>query len=152
MPNIEALKQARRIMVDLKIGFDMRCLNHFKPDCGTAHCLAGWICLDPWFRANTAIGQSTRARENGVVEPAGLDDNREARRADKSLENVHDAAIFAQVQGVLGLDADDRDALLGLNTLASWLYYASEWDVIANIDRLIAGKRAVRYTRSRRVE
>lgn len=25
--------------------------------CGTAHCLAGWLAVDPWFRENTAIGK-----------------------------------------------------------------------------------------------
>jgi len=29
-------------------------------NCGTARCLLGWAIIDPWFRANTPIGEEIR--------------------------------------------------------------------------------------------
>jgi hypothetical protein len=52
---LERLKEARRVMLAVKPGeFDMGSWTGLN-ECGTTHCVGGWLRLDPWFQANTTI-------------------------------------------------------------------------------------------------
>lgn len=52
MPNIEALKQLRRVVENAPDDLlHMRAITE-ESSCGTAHCALGWAEVDPWFQDN----------------------------------------------------------------------------------------------------
>lgn len=57
--NLEALRQLRRVVEAAPDDRWNMCnwSSAAPPGCGTAHCAVGWAAIDPWFRANTRIGE-----------------------------------------------------------------------------------------------
>jgi hypothetical protein len=52
---IERLEQAKRVMLAVKPElFSMNAWTGLN-ECGTTHCVGGWLRLDPWFQENTTI-------------------------------------------------------------------------------------------------
>jgi hypothetical protein len=123
MANVECLRQLRRVVEEAPADrFDMRdfCL---PTSCGTAYCAAGWAAIDPWFRANTRIGEWFRGDAGDLL-------------------YIHPNARFG-LQEIFGLEetATKRLFALGVDCWAPAMKRA----VLANIDRLLAGKRARSY-------
>lgn len=121
--NIEALEQLKRVVADAPEGlFVMNRWSTYRA-CGTAHCAAGWAAVDPWFKRNTDIGRVfVETAEDFVI----MTDDWEVM-----------AAIF-------GITEDDANRLFAYEITSSGAK-ATKADVIANIDRLIAGEAAVSY-------
>lgn len=124
MPNVEALEQLKRVVLDAPD-------DRFRMDsfdvpnaCGTTRCAAGWAADDPWFQENTAIGKSF------PIGPNGLFDFRSAS-----------ASTFEGLREIFDLGDDDISAMFFPN----WRKDITKAEVIANIDLAIAGDRAVPY-------
>lgn len=121
--NIEALKQLRRVVSDAPDDlFHMRAVTE-QSKCGTARCAAGWAIIDPWFQKNTRIN--------------------EAMPADWSNEGLSGANIIEQV---FGLDEGNSERLFAMSAGCNLdAHDITKIEVIANIDRLIAGEDAEEY-------
>jgi hypothetical protein len=133
MPNLEALRQLRRVVEAApdKL-FRMRSVVEPTP-CGTARCALGWCLVDPWFLANTPLGRFADWKSRYM-----RDDEGRGGPADVLYETF-------------GLDRGDAGVLFGVTLTASFSAGAvAKAEVLANIDRVLAGERAVPYAATRR--
>lgn len=127
---IERLQQLRRVVeAATDHRFHMRTFCE-EADCGTAYCAAGWAAIDPWFRENTAMGDIFEVGEEGMLREA---------------DDVYDP--FENLGGVFGISYLDSLNLFGadLSRIYSEPHAVSRAEVIANVDRLIAGEPATPY-------
>ena len=129
MTNAEALRQLRRVVLDApEDRLNMKGFGRMT-ECGAVCCAAGWAALDPWFLANTRIGEvlpiSPNPRFGGSI--FGF-----------SITGPGLPAIF-------GLSLADANALFGLYDNHWNLEDVTRADVVANIDRLLRGEHAVAY-------
>jgi hypothetical protein len=125
MANVECLRQLRRVVETApEDRFEMVMFSGWK-DCGTAHRAAGWAAVDPWFRAHTELGRFFHVDEDrdGMLE---WDDN--------------PTELLGEV---FGLRAGDILRLFGLTL--DWRGMVTKQHVLANIDRLLAGRAALPY-------
>jgi hypothetical protein len=126
--NRERLEQLRRVVLAAPPErFHMRTWCE-KALCGTAYCAAGWAAVDPWFRENTDIERIFRVGHDGMVY----------------------AEIFTPTDGLAKIfdisSADSRNLFGGdLNPTYSDPHGVSQKDVVANIDRILAGLPAEPY-------
>lgn len=124
MPNVETLTQALRVL--RAVPEDRLHMNVVAEiaTCGTACCLAGWICLDPWFREHTEVG-TIPLDEDGL--PPALD----------TLEKVG---------RVLGLNPANTDRLLaGRGGMLHDPHAIKPEEVEDNLLRLLDGQVAQTY-------
>lgn len=132
--NIEALKQLRRVVEAAPDDrFHMRRWSEKAP-CGTAYCAAGWAAIDPWFRENTGIGDIFKLRRYGYLELITCSPF-------FSLARLFDISIY-EAATLFGIGIDPR----------SNPHAVSRAEVIANIDRILAGQKPERYAVLRREE
>lgn len=126
MPNIERLQQLRRVVEAAPDDrLHMRAWSE-RAECGTAYCAAGWAALDPWFQENTPILGVFEITETKMVESLGN-------------SSIDLADLF-------GITSRDASALFATYSLCGIGPHAiSKAEVLANIDRLIAGDSAKRY-------
>jgi hypothetical protein len=108
--------------------------------CGTAYCLAGWMAVDPWFRANTAMGELFDVVKGGLIvrhgEPAPA--HRDFYYAPGNLLDI--------AQAVLGLTHRDATNLFAGNISSGCTPHAvTREEVINNLDRLLADDETVKY-------
>ena len=126
MPNTEALTQLRRVVEAAPEElFHMRAVVEHV-DCGTARCALGWAIIDPWFQANTRINEAL---------PADYDRQMYlGYRTERVLCEIFD------------IDEKDTRYLFAAH-LSVYVdpHAVPRRTVLANIDRLLAGKRAVKY-------
>ena len=127
MPNTEALTQLRRVVEAAPEElFHMRAVVEHV-DCGTARCALGWAIIDPWFQANTRINEAL---------PADYD--RQQYLTDDGTEGV--------LCEIFDIDEEDTSYLFAADLSVRVDPHAvPRRTVLANIDRLLAGKRAVKY-------
>lgn len=123
----ERLRQLRRVIEAADPDrLHMRAWSEKAP-CGTAYCAAGWAAIDPWFQANTSIGEIFVPKPSGHL---GV-------RADDP---------FRPLANLFDLTPNDSTNLFG-----GGVYYdcdphaVTKDEVIANIDRLLAGEHAKTY-------
>lgn len=122
MPNIERLEQLKRVVRDAPDHlFGMAWVDD-DTDCGTVRCAWGWASVDPWFRQNTDIDERGFA---GADDLFGI--------SWESAESLFCPDYLAQ----------DREE--STEEYARWANSIAKAEVIANIDRVIAGKRPVAY-------
>jgi hypothetical protein len=129
--NIEALKQLRRVVIAAPDDrFDMSAYGK-RTKCGTVCCAAGWAALDPWFQANTTIGQ---------VLP--VDARPESEREEFGSDQLFD---FSQFLNGGGHPADGLSQVFGLSLIQADCLFLPDKSkvvksqVIANIDAIIGG-------------
>lgn len=122
--DIAMLKQALRVLQGVEDDLLHMNVVSEQASCGTAACLAGHICYDPWFRENTEIGK-VKISSYGLVEVGGT---LEAVRLVLGLSEEDGARLLAERAGLL----DDPHAI-------------SKGEVEDNLLRLIAGKDAFEY-------
>jgi hypothetical protein len=130
MANEEALRQLRRVAEEAPDDrLHMRSFTETGP-CGTAHCLAGWAEIDPWFLTNTPLPAVLAMYTDG--QPG------EGERT------------FAGLAAVFGLKQEDADNLFGSDLTPSVGPHAvSKAEVLWNIDQLLAGQPALPYAATR---
>jgi hypothetical protein len=117
--NTQALQRLRGVAENAPDDLLHMRLYREKAACGTAYCLLGWASLDPWFN------------ERGLVS-ADRDD-----RFWLALECI---------RPILDISPDDCDNLFATEILDDTGPHAiSKQEVLDNIDRVIAGGRALRY-------
>lgn len=127
MPDIERLRQLRRVIEAApEDRFQMRAWCEVA-ECGTAYCAGGWAAVDPWFRENTEINETLRVRPGGFV--VALDPTR----------TVHELARL------FDLDFADARDLFGINAPPEDPHAIGKDEVLENIDLLIAGEPAMMY-------
>jgi hypothetical protein len=127
--HVERLQQLRRVVAEAPAErFDMAWICRRDHACGTAYCAAGWAVLNPWFQQETPI----------------LDHFMILYKSDRAIVTTKNPdGAFPGLAQVFGLELTDARDLFGGN-----LYSGSEVsqsEVIANIDRLLNGKRTIRY-------
>lgn len=115
MANIERLTQLRRVVEAAPE--HLLDMGSFKltKDCGTAYCAAGWAAIDPWF-----VKQ-------------GLD----------LFAEVDGGDPFYHLADFFNLDTEDANNLFGADLARN--DNVSKEEVLANIDRLIAGQHTEPY-------
>ena len=127
MANIKRLKQLRRVVdaaPDDRLHMRSFCE---QAECGTAYCAAGWAAIDPWFRKNTGISNLFAVSKLGIVMP---------------LHQCDDGTL-GELFGLSDVDAYHLFAF-GQNERIG-PHDITKPEVVANIDRLIAGQNAVKY-------
>jgi hypothetical protein len=128
MPNVERLKQLRRVLIEVpEDRLHMTYWSH-RAECGTAHCLGGWAAVDPWFQQNTPIHEVFAVFPNGTVAPAS------------------EYGTFGQLAELFDLGEEQANKLFGSNlSIADDPHCVGKNEVLDNIDRLIAGEDAEPY-------
>lgn len=120
MPNIEALRQLRRVVENAaEEQFDM---GSYQNECGTTRCAAGHAAFDPWHQQNTRINEVLPI----IDTPHG-----------KELECG--LGIFEGLEEIYGIDESDAGRLFYPDSTLS------RAEVIASIDSIIAGNGAIDY-------
>jgi hypothetical protein len=124
--NIEALTQLRRVAVEAPDElFHMRAVVETL-ECGTARCLLGWMIIDPWFIQNTPISQFVPPDYDEVFMP-----------------DVDDMCDIAEM---FGLSEKQTEKLFGDGLDTNMDPHAvPKAEVLWNINRLIAGRKARSY-------
>ncbi len=114
--NIERLTQLRRLAIETPAEL----LDMQFLECGTARCLAGHAYYDPWFQENTEIQRAFQTLRGALVWTKGTCQ----RLADIfDISNRHVEAIFVTFGG-----------------------QPSQGEVVANLDRILAGQEPQLYT------
>jgi hypothetical protein len=127
-PNIEALTELRRVAVEAPDElFHMRAVVE-NTTCGTARCLLGWMIIDPWFCAQPVLTH---------LIPTTY--------AARHLPDEYAMDILVEY---LGLSMKQARKLFGDGLdIDMDPHGVPKWEVLWNLDRLIAGKKA-RYYRA----
>lgn len=145
----EKLKQLRRVV---EAAPDERLAMHrfySHQSCGTALCAAGHARIDDWFRENTTIGEifgvSTTSRKRWAeIAGDGQSPIRYGRGVVADVYPKHWGESFRRLAELFEIDEDDAYRLFGGN-LSFFDRDTTKEQVIANIDRLLAGERATLY-------
>jgi hypothetical protein len=126
MANIQLLKKAIEVLDNVPKGMlHMNAITD-NAECGTAHCLAGWLSVDPWFRKHTEINDIIPHDWNDWILPRG--DN------GAKLANVFDISLI------------DSSKLFDMDSFRSMESHAiSKREVKRNLQRLIDGKPTIQY-------
>lgn len=122
-PNLTALRQLKRVVKAAPAErFRMRKFTE-QTDCGTAYCAAGWAAIDPWFN------------KRGLY-----------MRGD-APETPNNMWAQGALSEIFGLTLENTFALFAFDTPPPDIdpHAITKAEVIANIDRLLAGKRATVY-------
>lgn len=135
MPNIERLQQALRLLDEIPDDrFHMRAVTE-DCECGTAHCLAGWMAVDSWFRQNTNVNEIIPADWHRPSWP----------HIGRNASQLVSDAVYDLSQ-MLGIDERSGSRLFadGLNR-AYGPHAVSKSEVRENLERLIRGEPAKAY-------
>lgn len=127
MANIKLLKKAIKVLDNVPKGMlHMNAITD-KAECGTAHCLAGWLSVDPWFRKHTEINDIIPHDWNDWNVPS-----------EKSTTN--------KLAGMLDISYKDSCRLFAMDSFLSMESHAiSKREVKRNLQRLIDGKPTLQY-------
>jgi hypothetical protein len=127
MPNLEALKQLRRVAVEAPD--DRFNMASWCEDigCQTVMCLAGWAAIDPWHRQNTSINVQFYVY------------------SDMTVVNTYECLTDDFLAEIYGIDSEDAQSLFAIDVGSAISRAVTKVEVIDNIDRLLAGLSARRY-------
>lgn len=97
---LERIRQARRVVLAIpRELFDMGAWTFVK-DCGTTHCIGGWLRIDEWFQRNTPINEYFRL-DYGYVYPS-------------EWAITHTDGLSTLLAHVMGIRTGEAKALFGL--------------------------------------
>jgi hypothetical protein len=132
----ERLRQLRRVIDSApEERFVMRTWSE-RSGCQTTFCAAGWCAVDSWFRENTKIGT--------IFAVAGDSEGQVTVYPINYVFNV-----FRDLANLFSISIDDAEALFGVGIRSVDPHAVSRAEVLANIDRLLAGKPAEVYAAAR---
>lgn len=133
----EKLRQLRRVVEDAPPERLEMTTFTCRKSCGTAHCAAGHARLDPWFLANTTIDEIFYAARMAPNDGG----------ADAVAYEVHprrNGNTFRLLGDLFEISKEDSRRLFGAD-LTFDEDVVEKAEVIANIDRLLAGEPAKYY-------
>jgi hypothetical protein len=148
MPHEERLRQLDRVVAEARD--DRLHMNRFcdpAAACGTAFCAAGLAAIDPWFRAETPIGETFRVVET----PAGpilhyVADDGTVYDDPHALDSDPGFRFERRLAALFGITPRDANRLFGLGLdLKADPHAVTKAAVRDNIRLLLEGEHARAY-------